>query len=90
MDYKNLKYFTNLQKLSRHQAQFLTRFNYTLTHKPKTSNHSNLLFHCVNHKQGVKEDNLNQVVLDPKFFRIQATWPGAVTAIRDAESRRWF
>ncbi len=90
-NHKNLKYFTNLQKLSYLQAQwalFLTRFNYILTHKPGTSNYTNLLSCRVDHKEGVEEDNLNQVLLDPKFFRIQATQPSAITTIGDAELRR--
>ncbi len=43
---------------------------------------------CADHKEGVEEDNLNQVLLDPKFFRIRATQLGAITTIRDAELRR--
>ncbi len=59
-NHKNLKYFTNSQKLSHRQAQwalFLTRFNYILTHKPGTSHHSDPLFRRADHKEGVKEDN---------------------------------
>ncbi len=90
-NYKNLKYFTNSQKLSCRQAQwalFLIRFNYTLTYKPGTSNHSDALSRCADHKEGVEEDNSNQVLLDPRFFRVRATQPGEVTTIGDAELRR--
>ncbi len=90
-DYKNLEYFTNLQKLRCRQARwalFLTHFNYTLTHKPGTSNHSDPLSRHADHREVVKEDNSNQVLLDSKFFRVWATRPGEVTTIGDAELRR--
>ncbi len=90
-NHKNLEYFINSQKLSGCQARwalFLTRFNYTLTHKSGTSNHSNLLSRRADHKEGIEEDNSNQVLLDPKRFWIWAIQPGAVTAIGDAKLRR--
>ena len=90
-DHKNLEYFTNSQKLSRRQARwalFLTRFDFTLTHKPGTQNHSDPLSRRADHKEGVEDDNTDRVLLDPKFFRIRATRPGEVAAVGDADLRR--
>lgn len=90
-DHKNLEYFTNSQKLSRRQARwalFLTRFDFTLTHKPGTQNHSDPLSRRADHKEGVEDDNTDRVLLDPKFFRIRATRPGEVAAVGDVDLRR--
>jgi len=35
-DYKNLEYFMKAQKLNRRQAQWLSKFNFTLKHVPGT------------------------------------------------------
>jgi hypothetical protein len=43
MDHKNLEYFKKAQKLSKQQdrwAQFLSKFDFTLIHKPGKTNNS--------------------------------------------------
>jgi len=35
-DHKNLEYFMKAQKLNRRQAQWLSKFNFTLKHVPDT------------------------------------------------------
>ena len=90
-DHKNLEYFTTAQKLSRRQARwalFLTRFDFTLLHRPGTSNRSDPLSRRTDHKEGVDRDNSDRVLLDPKFFQIRATRPGSVTTVGDVELRK--
>jgi hypothetical protein len=70
-DHKNLEYFQKAQKLSRRQArwaQFLTRFDFTLTHKPGKHNKADELSRRRDHKQGIENDNADQVVLPGKLF----------------------
>ena len=89
-DHKNLEYFTNSQKLSCRQARwalFLTRFDFIFIHKPGTTNKSDPLSRRADHREGVDEDNANRVLLDPKYFRIRATRPGAVTSLGDDDLR---
>lgn len=70
-DHKNLEYFQKSQKLSRRQArwaQFLTRFDFILEHKPGTTNKADGLSRRIDHKEGMENDNTEQVVLPEKFF----------------------
>lgn len=84
-DHRNLEYFQTAQKLSRRQAcwaLFLTRFEFSLLHKPGSLNKADPLSRRPDHRIGVENDNTNRILLDPTFFRIRATRQG------DAELRR--
>jgi hypothetical protein len=70
-DHKNLEYFKHAHKLSRRQArwaQYLTCFDYNLIHKPGAKNKADGLSWRVDHKEGVKDDNKDSVVLPPEKF----------------------
>lgn len=70
-DQCNLKYFKTAQKLSCRQArwaQFLTRFEFTLTHKPGKTNKSDGLSRRPDHKQGVDQDNIDCNLLPGHLF----------------------
>jgi hypothetical protein len=70
-DHKNLEYFKHTHQLSRRQArwaQYLTRFDYNLIHKPGAKNKADSLSRRVDHKEGVKDDNKDSVVLPPEKF----------------------
>lgn len=87
-DHKNLEYFKKAQKLSRRQARwtlFLTRFDFTLIHKPYVTHRPDAMSRRHNHKEGVEDDNVKQVLLDPKFFQIRATRPAAVNSVGDSD-----
>ena len=75
-DHLNLTYFKAAQKLTRRQARwalYLTRFNYTLHHKPgKTMQAEDPLSRRPDHEEGVNLDNRDQILLKPEFFAIQA------------------
>jgi hypothetical protein len=75
-DHQNLTYFKNAQKLSRRQARwalYLTRFNFTLKHKPgKSMLTADPLSRRPDHEEGVIFDNENQILLKPEFFAISA------------------
>jgi hypothetical protein len=49
-------------------AQYLTHFNYNLIHKPGAKNKADGLSQRVDHKEGVKDDNKDSIVLPPKKF----------------------
>ena len=90
-DHKNLEYFKTAQKLNRRQARwslFLSRFDFVLVHKPGISNRSDAMSRRPDHREGVEDDNSDRVLLDPKFFRIRSTRPGAVNSVGDTELRR--
>ena len=82
-DHQNLTYFRSAQKLSRRQARwalYLTRFNYSLHHKPgKTMQAEDPLSRRPDHEEGVNLDNNNQILLKPEFFAIHA-----IEAIHDS------
>lgn len=71
-DHRNLEYFKKSQKLSRRQArwsQFLQRFDYILIHKPGITNKADGLSRRIDHKEGVENDNIDQIILtNDKFF----------------------
>jgi hypothetical protein len=70
-DHKNLEYFKHAHKLSRrqaHWAQYLTQFDYNLVHKPGARNKADGLSWRVDHKEGVKDDNMDSIVLPPEKF----------------------
>jgi hypothetical protein len=69
-DHKNLEYFRTAKKLSRRQArwaQFLTRFAFTLTHKPGVKNRADGLSRRADHKQDTSEENV-QTLLPQGLF----------------------
>ena len=75
-DHQNLTYFKTAQKLTRRQARwalFMTHFDFVLYHKlGKTMQVENPLFRQADHKMGINLDNINQMLLKPEFFAINA------------------
>lgn len=70
-DHRNLEYFKKAQNLSRRQArwaQFLTRFDFTLEHKPGKGNKADGLSRRADHKEGVEFDNHGQTLLPEQLF----------------------
>src|SRR5262249_51625542 len=74
-DHKNLEYFRTAQKLNRRQARwslFLSRFNFTLHHKPgRYMGKPDALSRRVDHKPSVA-DNQDVTLLKPELFMIHA------------------
>jgi hypothetical protein len=74
-DHKNLEYFRASQKLNRRQARwslYLSRFDFTLHHKPGTSmGKPDALSRRADHGSD-SADNANQTLLTPDVFRIHA------------------
>jgi hypothetical protein len=74
-DHKNLEYFCIAQKLNRCQARwslYLSRFNFTLHHKPgRSMGKPDALSRQVDHSSG-QGDNNNLTLLSPELFRIYA------------------
>lgn len=90
-DHKNLKYFKTAQKLSRRQARwalFLTRFDFTLIHKPGVTHRPDPMSRQPDHRGGVTTDNTDRNLLDPKFFQVRATRPVAITTTGDPDLHR--
>ncbi|THH07173.1 hypothetical protein EW145_g3557 [Phellinidium pouzarii] len=81
-DHQNLQYFMTAKKLNRRQARwslFLSRFNFTIIHKPGSSmSKVDLLSRRVDHKEGVEDDNKDVILLKPELFHINATRQGHV------------
>lgn len=71
-DHQNLTYFKSAQNLTRRQARwalYLTRFNYSLHHKPgKTMQAEDPLSRRPDHEEGVNFDNRDQILLKPEHF----------------------
>jgi len=76
LDHQNLTFFRTAQKLTRRQARwalFMTRFDFVLYHKPgKTMQVEDPLSRRADHEMGIDLDNMNQVLLKPEFFTINA------------------
>jgi hypothetical protein len=74
-DHKNLEYFRVAQKLNRRQARwslYLSRFDFTLQHKPGTSmGKPDALSRRADHGSG-QNDNDNMTLLSPALFRVHA------------------
>jgi hypothetical protein len=74
-DHKNLEYFRVAQKLNRRQARwslYLSRFDFTLHHKPgRSMGKPDALSRRADHGSG-KGDNDNLMLLAPELFRIHA------------------
>ena len=70
-DHQNLKYFTTMKKLNRHQARwalFLSEFNFLLHHRPgKTAGKPDALSRRPDHKP-TGPDNDDMVLLKPQWF----------------------
>ena len=75
-DHQNLTFFRTAQKLTRRQARwalFMTLFDFVLYHKlGKTMQAEDPLFRRADHEMGIDLDNMNQVLLKPEFFTINA------------------
>ncbi len=91
-DHQNLTYFKSAQKLTRRQARwalYLTRFNYSLHHKPgKTMQAEDPLSRRPDHEEGVNLDNRDQILLKPEFFAIQAIEAAHESPINDDQILR--
>jgi hypothetical protein len=72
-DHKNLEYFQVAQMLNRRQARwslYLSRFNFTLHHKPgRSMGKPDALSRQADHRSG-QGDNNNLTLLAPELFRI--------------------
>ena len=78
----NLVYFTQKQKLSCWQARwalYLSWFTFVIIHKPGSQNKADALSRHPDHSEGMELDNDDRVLLDTKFFAIQAIRPQAIT-----------
>ena len=86
-DHKNLTYFKSAQKLTHRQARwalFLTRFNFTLTHKPgSTMTTADPLSRRPDHGEGVDGDNEERILLRKELFTINAIDINHDTLIND-------
>jgi hypothetical protein len=86
-DHKNLEYFMKAQNLTRRQARwalFLSRFDFTLHHKPgKLSTKPDALSRRADHFKSDADDNLARTVLKPEQIRIMATKRGHASVIND-------
>lgn len=75
-DHLNLTYFKSAQRLTRRQARwslYLTRFNFTMCHKPgKTMLTADPLSRRPDHEEGVELDNRDQILLKPEYFTVRA------------------
>ena len=78
-DHKNLEYFATARDLTRRQARwalFLSRFHYTLEHRPgKLSGKPDALSRRADHNKG-KDDNKGRVLLKPEHFCAKAAKRG--------------
>jgi hypothetical protein len=86
-DHKNLEYFMKAQNLTRRQARwalFLSRFDFTLHHKPgKLSTKPDTLSRRADHFKSDADDNLARIVLKPEKIRILATKRGHASVVND-------
>ncbi|KAJ3577041.1 hypothetical protein NP233_g61 [Leucocoprinus birnbaumii] len=91
-DHQNLTYFRSAQKLTRRQARwalYLTRFYYTLHHKPgKTMQAEDPLSRRSDHEEGVNFDNEDQILLKPEFFAVHAVEAVHESPINDEQILR--
>ncbi|RHW29194.1 hypothetical protein D1B32_23565 [Oceanobacillus profundus] len=74
-DHKNLNYFMSSQDLNRRQARwalYLSRFDFTLIHKPGTSmTKADALSRRVDHAKGIESDNSGITLIKPEWIRAQ-------------------
>ena len=75
-DHQNLTFFRTAQKLTRRQARwalFMTHFDFVLYHKlEKTIQVEDPLSRRADYEMRIDLDNMNQVLLKPEFFAINA------------------
>jgi hypothetical protein len=85
-DHRNLKYFMESQNLNRRQARwslFLSRFYFTMHHKPgKSSGKPDALSRRADHELG-EPDNTGQTLLPPQYFQTRAIGELRVHTIGD-------
>ena len=95
-DHQNLQYWRTAQNLTRRQARWsiwLSRFEFTLTHKPgKANTRADPLSRMPAHEKSDSDDNTARVVLKPEHFRINASFALAnpdplEQRIRDCQER---
>ena len=88
-DHANLQYWRTAQHLTRRQARWallLADFNFVLVHKAGTANtRADPLSRMPQHQVGDAEDNNEEIVLKPEYFKIAAT--AALTDSADIEKR---
>ena len=80
-DHNNLAYFRTKQRISRRQARWallLSRYNFTIIHKPGAYNKADALSRRTDHKEGMPPADETRVLLTSKFFSIRATRPTPV------------
>jgi len=86
-DHQNLIFFRTAQKLTKRQARwalFMTHFDFILYYKPgKTMQAKDPLSRQVDHEIGTDLNNMNQVLLKPEFFAINALEATYETLIND-------
>jgi hypothetical protein len=86
-DHKNLEYFRTAQKLNQRQARwslFLSRFNFTLHHKPGcTMGKPDTLSRWADHGSG-QADNSDITLLTPELFQVRAL--SAIDTVREERS----
>ena len=74
LDHRNLQYFMGAKRLNRRQARwalYLSRFDFEMIHKPGASmGKADALSRRPDHKEGVENDNDEQMLLKPEFFAI--------------------
>jgi len=81
-----LVYFRTKQNLSWRQARwalFLLRFQFIIIHKPGIQNKSDALSRHPDHKKGIADDDEKRVLLDTKFFLINAIQRQTLTVLGD-------
>ena len=87
LDHQNLIFFRTAQKLTRRQARwtlFMTHFDFVLYHKlGKTMQTEDPLSRRADHEMGTDLNNINQVLLKPEFFAINALEATHETPIND-------
>lgn len=86
-DHKNLEYFMKAQNITRRQARwalFLSRFDFTLHHKPgKLSTKPDALSRRPDHFKNDADDNQARIVLPPDKFKLLATKRGQAMILNE-------
>jgi len=92
-DHKNLEYFLSAKKLNRRQARWsgqLADYDYVLKHVPgKSMAKPDALSRRPDHKEGVKDDNSNIVLITPEHIAsITTTTSVRDQIVKDLKSRK--
>src|SRR5579859_7215457 len=91
LDHGNLVYFATEQKLTRRQAHwalFLSRFKFRIIHKPGVQNRSDALSRRPDLKEGMVNEDNERILLDTKFFAVNATRPTTITVLGNTTLRQ--